>query len=141
MPKSSLFGNTNGFGPLTEKEREYFKKKGGSKRRGASKQKLYKMKGCSKKNKCKGGTKKRRYHKPHLFVTYTGGKGGQRGGCDNGLCPVQGVVQGGGGRKKRGGGLLDFPKYLAGNAMSALSGSKMINPSPYPTSGQFAPRE
>ena len=52
----------------------------GSKRRSinrrSKKQRLYKMKGCSRKRRCAGGkNKKSRRHisRPHLFVTYTGG--------------------------------------------------------------------
>jgi hypothetical protein len=107
-----------------------------TKRRG-TKQKIYKMKGCSSVGK--GGTKKK-YHKPQVFVTYTGGKGGkgsvQGGGCGNAMCPL---TQGGGSKKKRGGGLLDYPSYIAGNIKGALLGTHM-QPSPNPTSGQFAPR-
>jgi hypothetical protein len=146
MPSSSLFGKSV-FGNLTAKEFEILKKKeGGSKRRG-TKQKFYKMKGCSRKKKCKGGTKKK-YHKHHPFVTYTGGSytggsytGGQRGGCGNAMCPLtQGGVQGGGGRKKKGGGIMDYPSYFAGNIKGALLGSGMNYNSPNPTSNQFAHR-
>ena len=114
-----------------------------------TKQKLYKMKGCSSVvkggTKKKSGTKKRRYHKPQLFVTYTGGKnnehkvGSQFGGCGNAMCPLQGGVQGGGSKKKRGGGLLDYPSYIAGNIKGALLGTHM-QPSPNPTSGHFEHR-
>jgi hypothetical protein len=47
--------------------------------------------------------------------------------------------EGGGSKKKRGGGLLDYPSYIAGNIKGALLGTHM-QPSPNPTSGQFAPR-
>lgn len=91
-------------------------KKGSGRRRS---QKMYKMKGCSKKCKggkkgWKGGKKKSRGGvgpRKHLFVTYTGGAdvapvtmqspgggpfgsqasgGGQSGGCGDSMCPLQG---------------------------------------------------
>jgi hypothetical protein len=106
-------------------------KRRGTKSKG-SKQKFYKMKGCSSIGK--GGTKKK-YHKPQVFVTYTGGKGSvQGGGCGNAMCPL---TQGGGGKKKRGGGIMDYPSYIAGNLKGALLGTGMQTSSPHPTSGHF----
>jgi hypothetical protein len=132
----------------------------GSRRRKTRKQRLYKMKGCSRKKRCVGGRnnsrtrRKKRFHRQNLFVTYTGGAsqtggcgcsssmlggGGQSGGCGHGACPIQG---GGGktlaGRKryKKGGGMLDYGPYIAGSVTSALGGYK--GPvSPSPLSGHF----
>jgi hypothetical protein len=136
----------------------------GSKRRKTRKQHLYKMKGCSRKKRCVGGSRRRkkRFHRPNLFVTYTGGTGqmggasqmggcgcsntsmnggGQSGGCDNAMCPIQGgggkALAGGRKRYKKGGGMLDYGPYIAGSVTSALQGYK--GPvSPSPLSGQFS---
>jgi hypothetical protein len=59
-------------------------------------QRMYNMKGCSKKKGCVGGNKnktrrRRQISKRNLFVTYTGG---QKGGCGSGMCSIGGAVGG-----------------------------------------------
>ncbi len=132
----------------------------GSKRRRrikSRKQKLYKMKGCSRKKRCVGGRKNSRRRsrvRPNLFVTYTGGSsqmggasqmggcgcsntsmsgGGQSGGSGHESCPIQGggTISGGRKRYKKGGSMLDYGPYISGTITSALGGYKgPVSPSP-----------
>ena len=123
--------------------------KKGSRRRRT--QKLYKMKGCSKKCKggkgwkggCKGGKKTRGGvggPRKHLFVTYTstslfgGASGGQSGGsCAGDQCSIQGSVQGGGADALVGPawnpanpGALPVPNHLALNTYSPVDISRQM---------------
>ena len=113
----------------------------GSKRisinRRSKKQRLYKMKGCSRK-RCMGGKKskgrksQRHISRPHLFVTYTGGNhdafpvstqdpppyGSQFGSQAGGGCDCCSQMKGGG---KRGG---KWQKGGCGDSMCSLGGAQ-----------------
>lgn len=111
--------------------------KKGSRRRRT--QKMYKMKGCSRK-KCKGGGKKSKggRPRPHLFVTYTGGNpdvvpvatqapgggpfGSQTGGCG---CSNSTSLFGGGGQSggSCGGDQCSIQGSVQGGGADALVGS------------------
>ena len=126
------------------------KRRFGSKRRRS--QKLYKMKGCSKKCKgWKGGKKKTRggRPKPHLFVTYTGGDvnpvgtqlpGGSVFGSQTGGCGCSASLFGGQSGGSCGGDQCSIQGSVQGGGADALVGSSWnpASPGALPVPNHFA---
>lgn len=135
----------------------------GSKRRSlnkrSKKQRLYKMKGCSRKKRCAGGRKnnkgkksRRHISRPHLFVTYTGGNhdtfpvstqvpppnGGQFGSQTGGGCDCCTSTKGGG--QKGGCGDSMCSVGGQGGGASGLVGSPWdpTNPGQLPVPNYYA---
>ena len=123
------------------------KRRFGSRRRRS--QKLYKMKGCSKKCKggkgWKGGKKKTRggRPKPHLFVTYTGGDvnpvstqlpGGSVFGSQTGGCGCSASLGGGASRGQSGGSCGGDQCSIQGSVQQAGGADALVGSSWNPAS-------